>query len=166
MAKTGSVYNTVLGEIDASKGVFRKGNVVAGNRYFPNYDKVEALTKKLTDTIDSTIDSISDIKEQLQLSFDAHFDLVSIHPFYDGNGRTSRLLMNNIQLYYNLPMSIVFKEDKADYIQALENARNKEDLSPFRNFMTNQYLKFLNQEILNHNSINKKNNGNGFSMIF
>jgi len=45
MAKTGSVYNTVFGEIDASKGAFRKGNVVAGNRYFPNFDKVEALTK-------------------------------------------------------------------------------------------------------------------------
>ncbi len=86
MAKTGSVYNTVFGEIDASKGTFRKGNVVAGNRYFPNFDKVEALTKKLIDTIASKIDSLTDVSKQLELSFDAHFDLVSIHPFYDGNG--------------------------------------------------------------------------------
>jgi len=28
---------------------------------------------------------------------DAHFSLVSIRPYYDGNGRTSRLLMNYIQ---------------------------------------------------------------------
>lgn len=166
MSKTGSVYNTIFGEIDASKGMFRKGNVVAGNRYFPNYDKVETLTKKLVDTISSKIDAISDISEHLQLSFDAHFDLVSIHPFYDGNGRTSRLLMNYIQLYYNLPMSIVFKEDKADYIQAIEDARKSEDLKPFRDFMTNQYIKFLNQEIQNYKTINKKSNGNGFSMIF
>lgn len=166
MSKTGNIYNTVFGEIDASKGLFRKGNVVAGNRYFPNYDKVETLTEKLTNTISSKIDSIIKTEEQLQLSFDAHFDLVSIHPFYDGNGRTSRLLMNYIQLYYNLPMSIVFKEDKADYIQALEDSRNKEDLNPFRDFMTNQYIKFLNHEIQNYQTINKKNNGNGFSMIF
>jgi len=102
----------------------------------------------------------------LELSFDAHFDLVSIHPFYDGNGRTSRLLMNYIQLHYNLPMSVVFKEDKADYITALEETRNNEDLKAFRDFMTDQYIKFLNQEMQNYKIVNKKNNGNGFSMIF
>lgn len=156
MAKTGSIYNTVFGEIDASKGLFRKGNVVAGSRYFPNHDKVEALTKKLTETITFKINSITDVNEQLILSFDAHFDLVSIHPFYDGNGRTSRLLMNYIQLYYKLPMCVVFKEDKVDYIQALEDSRNNEDLKPFRDFMTNQYIKFLNQEIQNQTNIHKK----------
>lgn len=166
MSKTGSIYNTVFEEIDGSKGDFRKGNVVAGNRYFPNYDKVEPLTKKLSDTISSKIDSITNITEQLHVSFDSHFDLVSIHPFYDGNGRTSRLLMNYIQLYYKLPMSIVFKEDKADYIQALEDSRNNEDMKPFRDFMNSQYIKFLNQEIQNYKTIHKKNNGNGFSMIF
>ena len=166
MAKTGSVYNTVFGEIDSSKGAFRKGNVIAGNRYFPNYDKVEGLTTKLVDTISPKLESTTKIIDQLYLSFDAHFDLVSIHPFYDGNGRTSRLLMNYIQLYYNLPMSIVFKEDKAEYIQALENTREQENLKPFRDFMTTQYSKFLNNQIQNFRNSQKKNNGNGFSMIF
>lgn len=166
MAKKGSVYHTIFGEIDGSKGSFRKGNVVAGNRYFPNYDKVEHLTTKLVHTINSKIESTSEIIEQLHLSFDAHFDLVSIHPFYDGSGRTSRLLMNYIQLYFHLPMSIVFKEDKADYIQSLEDARVQEDLKPFRDFMNEQYIKFLTKEIENYKSINKKNNGGGFSLIF
>ena len=166
MSKTGSIYNTIFGEIDSSKGLFRKGNVVAGNRYFPNYDKVESLTKKLTTTISEKMKTVSDIQNQLQLSFDAHFDLVSIHPFYDGNGRTSRLLMNYIQLYYNLPMAIVFKEDKVDYINALENSRTQESLQPFRDFMTSQYIKLLSQEIDNYKSINKKNDSSGFSMIF
>ncbi len=40
MKTTGNVYNTVFGEIDASKGMFRKGNVSAGGSYFPSYDKV------------------------------------------------------------------------------------------------------------------------------
>jgi Fic family protein len=166
MAKTGNVYHTIFGEIDGSKGSFRKGNVVAGNRYFPNFDKVEILTQKLTQTISSKLNLCTQPLEQLQLSFDTHFDLVSIHPFYDGNGRTSRLLMNYIQLYFNLPMSFVFKEDKADYIQSLEDSREQEDLKPFRNFMNEQYIKFLTKEIQNYKSINKKNNGGGFSMIF
>ena len=166
LAKTGKIYQTVFGELDSSKGVFRKGNVMAGSRYFVNFDKVEHLTIKLCEAVNSKLKSSSSVLEQLQLSFDAHFDLVSTHPFYDGNGRTSRLLMNYLQLYYNLPMAIVFKEDKTDYIQALEDARNKEDLTPFRNFMIEQYIKLLKQEIENYNSIHKKDKGSGFSMIF
>jgi Fic family protein len=50
--------------------------------------------------------------QQLELSFAAHFNHVTIHPFYDSNGRTSRLLMNFIQQFSSLPLAIVFKEDK------------------------------------------------------
>lgn len=166
MSKTGKVYQTVFGELDSSRGVFRKGNVMAGNRYFPNYDKVELLTQKLIDIINDKLKSTLNVNQQLQLSFDAHFDLVSIHPFYDGNGRTSRLLMNYIQAYYDLPMSFVFKEDKADYIQALEDSRNKEDLTFFRIFMEEQYIKFLSQEINNFKKGNSNKNDRGFSFIF
>ncbi len=44
------------------------------------------------------------------LTFEAHQRLVSIHPFNDGNGRTSRLLMNYVQRYYRQPLTIVFRE--------------------------------------------------------
>jgi Fic family protein len=54
------------------------------------------LLKKLNDSIDSSLS----VAEQLNLSFDAHFNLESIPPYYDGNGRTSRLLMNYIQAYF------------------------------------------------------------------
>lgn len=89
MKSTGGVYNTILGEIDASKGMFRKGNVTAGISYFPNYDKVEKLTSELVIYIKTKMADNLSIDDQLNLSFDAHFNLVSIHPFYDGNGRTS-----------------------------------------------------------------------------
>ena len=165
MSKTGKTYQTVFGELDSTKGDFRKGNVVAGSRYFPNFDKVEGLTTKLSESVNSKLKNTSETIEQLHLSFDAHFDLVSIHPFYDGNGRTSRLLMNYILCYYNLPMSIVFKEDKSEYIEALEKSRNEESLIPFRNFMTEQYCKFLSQEINNFNK-QSKDKGKGFSFVF
>ena len=168
MKKTGSIYQTVFGELDASQGVFRKGNVSAGNSYFVGYDKVEMLVEKLCLTLREKLLASTTIEEQLLLSFDAHFDLVSIHPFYDGNGRTSRLLMNFIQSVFQLPMAIVFKEDKVDYFEALTASRKAEDLSFFREFMYSQYSKLLSTEIDKFNAINTPppKKGSGYSFIF
>ncbi len=155
MKNTGSVYQTVFGEIDAGKGMFRKGNVRAGNTYFVNFDKVENLVVTLCNTVAEKIITTKPISEQLILSFQAHFELVSIHPFYDGNGRTSRLLMNYIQLLFNLPMAIVFAEDKADYFEALEKSRKNDNTQFFIEFMFEQYNKFLLQEITRFEEIKK-----------
>jgi len=76
-----------------------------------------------------------------------HLWIAMIHPFEDRNGRTSRLLMNYIQSWYNLPLSIVFKQDRIKYVEALESARNKEDITIFYQFMYGQYRKFLKLEI-------------------
>lgn len=167
MKQTGSTYQTVFGELDASKGVFRKGNVSAGNTYFVNYDKVEPLTNKLCTAVQQKITTAVTVTEKINIAFDAHFDLVTIHPFYDGNGRTSRLLMNYLQLYFGLPMSIVFKEDKAAYFEALQQTRKLEDISIFRNFMYIQYKKYLLQEIEKYEQM-KKDDGKGplYSFIF
>lgn len=165
MRHTGKVYNTVFGEIDASKGMWRKGNVSAGGSYFVGYDKVESYTKSLCEKLTAALNTASTIQEQLQLSFSAHFDLVSIHPFYDGNGRTSRLLMNYIQAYFQLPLALVFKEDKAAYYTALQDTRKTEDIEVFYNFMFSQYQKFLEEEIAQfRKDISPK--GKDFSFFF
>src|SRR3984885_7603036 len=172
MKNTGSVYNTVFGEIDASRGMFRKGNVSAGGSYFPNYDKVIPYTKDLVKRLDENLPQVQGDEDQLKLSFSAHFDLVSIHPFYDGNGRTSRLLMNYIQAYHGLPLAIVFKEDKADYYVALQETRKQEDMQIFYEFMFGQYQKHLEQEITSYNEAMskkaepKKGKGSGYSLFF
>lgn len=147
MRNTGSIYQTIFGELDATKGVFRKGNVSAGGSYFVNFDKVENYTTKLAQELNTNLKKIKTVEEKLQLSFAAHFDLVSIHPFYDGNGRTSRLLMNFIQAYFQLPLAFVYKEDKADYFNALQIARKEENTEVFIEFMTKQYEKFLLQDL-------------------
>jgi Fic family protein len=167
MKQTGNIYQTALGTIDASKGEYRKGNVRAGNSYFVNYDKVPALVENLCSSINQKLNTSLSITEALNLSFDAHFDLVSIHPFYDGNGRTSRLLMNYVQGYFNLPLGIVFKEDKADYFEALVQTREKEDMEIFRNFMMEQYERFLLQEMEHFSKAqNNYRSGSGFSLVF
>jgi Fic family protein len=167
MKQTGSVYQTVFGELDAAKGVFRKGNVSAGNTYFVGFDKVEGLVKKLTAALNEKIHIAPTAIEKINIGFDVHFDLVTIHPFYDGNGCTSRLLMNYLQLYFGLPMNIVFKEDKAAYFEALLQTRKQEDITIFRNFMYIQYEKYLLLEIEKYEQLNKEpKKGGGYSFVF
>ncbi len=170
MKNTGAVYNTSLGQVDASKGEFRKGNVSAGGSYFINYDKVIPYTTKLVNALNEKLAGTLNEQEKIELSFSAHFNLVSIHPFYDGNGRTSRLLMNYLQAIFNLPLGIVYKEDKNEYFTALQEARKQETIQPFYTFMYAQYRKYLVNEIniyrehFQKESDGKK--GKGFSLFF
>ena len=88
-----------------------------------------------------------DIIEQYLLSFDAHYELVTIHPWVDGNGRMSRLIMNHLQFEYGLVPTKVNKDDKADYIQALVDSREQDTTEPFREFMLREHIKHLQHEI-------------------
>ena len=67
------------------------------------------------------------------LSAELHERLVTIHPFIDGNGRTSRLLMNLILLQHGYPIAIL-KGDAASRLQyyaALETAQTDNNNQPF-----------------------------------
>ncbi|WP_069660580.1 Fic family protein [Arcticibacter eurypsychrophilus] len=166
MKSTGKVYNTMLGTVDSTTGAFRKGNVTAGSSYFPNFDKVERLTLELVNQLNERMSKPLSLDEQLNLSFDAHFNLVSIHPFYDGNGRTSRLLMNYLQTYYDLPLAIVHSENKVGYIQALIDTRENADIQRFRNFMVEEYAALLKKEIERFKAMDKPSKGTGFNLLF
>lgn len=63
-----------------------------------------------------------DILHPVQLAAEFHYKFVCIHPFDDGNGRVSRLLMNYILLKHNYPMVIIKSEDKENYLTALQKA--------------------------------------------
>lgn len=166
LRNTGKTYNTVLGVVDARTGAFRNGNVSAGESYFPNYDKVANMTKQLVKKIDGTMREKPHLDIQIDLSFDAHFNLVSIHPWFDGNGRTSRLLMNYIQAYYDLPLAIVRSENKAEYIEALVETRKQENIQIFRDFMRKEYSQMLQLEIEKFQEMKRPEKGSGFSLLF
>ncbi len=119
----------------------------AGTRSFPDYKKVPKIIDDLCQQVNESIKETKTFEQKCELAYKLHFDFVSIHPFGDGNGRTSRLLMNYIQEYFNLPLSIVFKQDEIKYINALEAARNQDSMKPFNDFMNKQYEKFLKSEI-------------------
>jgi Fic family protein len=67
----------------------------------------------------------------IELAAFAHAEFVKIHPFIDGNGRTSRLIMNWILTENKfLPISIK-KENRKAYFEALESYAVDSNLSPF-----------------------------------
>lgn len=167
LKSTGKVYFTSLGNVDSAKGEFRKGNVRAGERYFPNFDKVPKLMNEYCLALNERISiAKNDAVEQLKTSFAAHFNLVSIHPFYDGNGRTSRLMMNFIQQQFNLPLAIVNKEDRIDYIEVLEKTRKTDDINYFYDFMFNQYVKFLKSDSEKYIQQTQNKNNKNLGMNF
>lgn len=62
----------------------------------------------------------------------------------------------------------VFKEDKAEYFDALIQTRKEKDLTIFRNFMYQQYEKYLMLEIAKAQELNKdkKDKGSNYSFVF
>lgn len=103
--------------------------------------------KNLCEDLNKKINTVHSLEEINELAFVAHYQLVTIHPFVDGNGRTSRLLMNYIQAYHEVPLTIVFEEDRQEYIESLIATRKDENIEYFLDFMKSQHIKFLKEEI-------------------
>lgn len=166
MKNTGSIMNVAAGSFDATKGEYRLCGVSAGigGRSYMSYQKVSERVEKLCDKINDRIPTLSDIKDFYNLSFDAHFNLATIHPWIDGNGRVARLLMNYIQFYYNITPTKVFKDDRGDYINSLQQGQEQESIAPFREFMAMQHLKNLKAEIKNYEQSKKRSDG--FQLMF
>ena len=151
MARTGGEYNAFGGSFDASKGEIRKLNVTAraGGRSYMNWMKVPMKLKAFCEELNKRRKALdpNDQTAVYELSFWAHYELVTIHPWADGNGRTSRLLMNLLQMECDVLPTKVAKEDKAEYIQALIDARDTEDTDIFINCMAKLHCEHLQQDI-------------------
>ena len=71
------------------------------------------------------------------LAAEMHERLVTIHPFIDGNGKTSRLIMNLILLQKGYLIANIKGdyENKTQYYQSLEKAQTKKDKEDFLLFI-------------------------------
>ena len=151
MARTGSEYSAMGGNFSASKGELRKLNVSAGigGKSYMSYLKVPERLAAFCEELNNRRKAIdtTDVCAVYDLSFWAHYELVTIHPWADGNGRTSRLLMNLLQMEFGVLPTKVLKEDKATYIQALIDTREKENIAIFQNCMASLHIQHLKNDI-------------------
>ena len=152
LKNTGSRYNTALGTFDSSKGDFRKVNVSAGSsgKSYIIYTKVEDRLKKWCSEVNEKRNGLlksGDIYGKYLFTFESHLDLLTIHPWVDGNGRTARLVMNQLQIELGLIPAKILKEDKAEYIDAPIKAREGHDPRVFSSFMMASHIRNLQAEI-------------------
>lgn len=149
--------SVILGLIDKNKiGVFRSGPVyivnvsVNGTEELvytpPKFDKVEPLINELVDWINKKNDIHPIIKAGV-----FHYQFVSIHPFSDGNGRSTRLLtlLYLYQAGYVFKKSLVLEDfynnDRKRYYENLQtgkNFKNREnaDLTKWLEYFTEGFL--------------------------
>ena len=125
------VHAQVLAEIDpSSAGRFRSGRVlIKGTRFIPpGSHKFDDLLPKMLGLANQ-----EGVPPALQAA-ELHYNLVAIHPFNDGNGRTARLLMNFHLLRRGYPHAVIEVGERAEYLAALEEA-NDGQCRPFAAFV-------------------------------
>lgn len=128
-------------------GRYRNSAVIIGGA---DHRPPEAL--EIPKMMHSLIDWVGYNKKKMhpvELAGILHHKLVFIHPFFDGNGRTSRLAMNILLMQAGFPLVIVMKNDRKRYYQTLSLA-DKNEYVPFINFIARAvertldiYLKIL-----------------------
>ena len=151
MKNTGSEYNAMVGNFSAAKGELRLLNVSAGvgGRSYLSYQKVPPRTEAFCHWLNEERKHINpkDIEKVYDLSFEAHYRLVEIHPWADGNGRMSRLVMNMIQYEFGVVPSIVKKEKRKQYITSLEKSEEENFSNKFKAFMLDHHCDNLTKQI-------------------
>jgi Fic family protein len=124
-------------------GRYRTINVMAagsGHRY-----PEAILVPELMTEFDQWLNAPTDL-HPVDFAAEAHYRLVTIHPFTDGNGRVARLLMNLLLLRAGYPLAIIQVEDRLPYIESIMAWRAGDDTplkTMVRSSVTNSLTELL-----------------------
>ena len=127
-----SIHEIIVQETEKEQaGKYRNANVyIAGAKHTPpDAFEVPRLMNELIKWLGQN--KKMDVVELAALF---HHKLVHIHPFFDGNGRTARLIMNLLLMQAGYPLAIIFKNDRRKYYNILAKA-DKKDFAPLINFI-------------------------------
>lgn len=122
------MHRRVLGNADpVEAGRLRTTQVYVG-RFTPVAP--EYVMEQMVDLVEWLNDESTRAMDPIERAAIAHYKLVLVHPFTDGNGRTARLLLNLIMMRSGFPPVILPVETRAEYYASLHVA-NLGDLRPF-----------------------------------
>jgi Fic family protein len=139
-----SIHQLILKNIDDEyAGRYRTVNVeIAGaNHTPPDYT---LLTDKMAQFVDG-YHANADTLHPIERAAKVHADFVGIHPFIDGNGRTSRLLMNLELMKMGYLPCIITVDSRLKYYEALDAWMTKNETQPFIKFVANVQMDAFNQ---------------------
>ena len=140
--------------------------IAASQHVPPNYARVPELMSGLYAFHDASKATMHPVR----LAAEMHEKLVTIHPFRDGNGRTSRLLMNLILLRSGYPVTVISGEptERLRYYESLEAAQIAQpfDNTAFQRFIAETVhawlIKYLEMITINGTD---RNNGKGAGFL-
>ena len=151
LKNTGAIHHTAVGSYDDTKGDLRLQNVTAGRggRSYLGWEKVKDSLGLFCSWLNDGLAGIGGMGGPgvYELSFEAHCRLVSIHPWADGNGRVSRLLMNMVQVSGGVVPTYVRLHEKAGYLSSLAGSQAEGNPGPSLGFMASQAIALLEDEI-------------------
>ena len=120
------------------EGKFRDTRVFIGNLHTQKINYMPPDAYKVPYLVDELLDWLNNSTDEMYPVIIAgilHYELVRIHPFVDGNGRTSRLMATlilsihkfNIDNYFTLDE--FYNIDRQAYVDALNSADKNHDLT-------------------------------------
>jgi len=124
------LHQLVLKEIDnENAGIYRRENVIiSGAKHIPpNHLRVHEQMEQLIPNLHEWEKKYHPLVAAALL----HGEFVKIHPFADGNGRTSRLLMNFIAMRFGYPPIVIKKEQRFAYYDALDEGAVSHNYTAF-----------------------------------
>jgi Fic family protein len=123
------IHRLILQRIDDSNAGFYRSvpvRIAGASVVLPNPRKVPDLMTEFMTWLGSNL-----VEHPVQVAAQAHYRLVSIHPFVDGNGRTARLLMNLLLMQTGYPPAIIRPEDRQTYLSALEKGQTTDSTDDY-----------------------------------
>lgn len=113
-----NIHQLILKNIDDNAGRYRQQNVLISGATTtpPDYTLLNDKMAQLIDWYNLEAYKLHPIERAAKV----HANFVGIHPFIDGNGRTSRLLMNLELLKAGYPPCVITVENRLAYYEALD----------------------------------------------
>jgi Fic family protein len=125
------IHRLVLARADPEEAgrYSRHQRAIAGSRLMlPSPAEIPALMGDLAAWL-------TEAPATCETGFEAHYRLVTIHPFSDGNGRAARLVMNLLLLRTGFPPVVIGPEERVAYLDALHARQLRADAAPWHSFM-------------------------------
>jgi Fic family protein len=147
MRQTGGAVYSLLSQFDTRQGALRIDNVLVGKRPVVEAHKLPVAIDDLLKGINTRISQLKTHRQLYDFAFEAHFQLLTLHPFGAGNGPMARLLMNYIEHYHQLPLSLVYSDQRQAYQDVLEASWQQKTTVPMVHFMHSQLGRVLEDGI-------------------
>ena len=152
------------------EGKFRDTRVFIGNLHTKKINYIPPDAYKVPGLIDELLDWLNNSTDEMYPVIIAgilHYELVRIHPFVDGNGRTSRLMatlilsIHKFNIDNNFTLDEYYNQDRQAYVDALKSADKNHDLTNWLEYFCQGVLYSIDKvksEVLKLDQITSKYN--------